>query len=378
MKVLLIAPLPPPVGGVASVTENMVTYLTGHSEGIELSILNTSHGIRSMTSVSLLMRVYTGILNSLKTYFSVLKTIRKEMPDIIHLASSASLALIKDNLIVKAANHSGIPVAAHWHFGRIPALKLSRNWEWRLLMNVIHKSTVSVVIDNKSFGALSEEGIENIVFVPNPLALDVEQRTRESSRRRDQRKQGRIIFVGHIIRNKGVFELVEACSQIPDVLELILIGPYEEEIKRELAELAYKRDQGKWLEFTGQLNKDRVLDHMRESPVLVLPSYTEGFPMVLLEAMAMGCALIATDVGAIPEMMAISGDKPCGICIPPQNTEKLNKAIAALLGDSHMCDIMGERGRESVLKNYTLSKVIKQYRSIWERAIHGRFDYVKT
>jgi glycosyltransferase involved in cell wall biosynthesis len=184
-----------------------------------------------------------------------------------------------------------------------------------------------------------------------------------------KRNINRIVFFGHIIRSKGVYELVEVCSQIKQVEELVLIGPYEEDTKRKLSILANKSDKGVCLKLTGILNKKDVLQQMLLSQIIVLPSYTEGFPNVVLEAMSMGCAVVATNVGAIPEMLALESEKPCGICVPPRNIEMLKAAILTLINDPGKAEIMGNNGKERVLNNYTLEKVISQYKSVWEEAL---------
>jgi glycosyltransferase involved in cell wall biosynthesis len=371
MKLLLIAPLPlpgGPVGGIGSVTENMVQFLKKNPDGIDLVLHNTIHRIRSITSNSLFIRLFTGILNSLKTYFQVIVMIHKNRPDIIHLASSSSFALLKDHLIVKAAYRAKIPIVMHWHFGRIPSLSIKQNWEWKAFIRICRKSTISVVIDKKTYDTLHKTGISNVVYVPNALSADVEQKARELLGKPDQRQPNRLVYVGHVIKNKGVYELVEACSQIPVINDLILIGSYDEKIKNELLKIAYKKDEGKWIKFMGQQTKNEVLGYMFNSPILVLPSYTEGFPMVIIEAMVMGCAIIATDVGAIPDILAINSDKPCGLCIPPQNIEKLKEAVVMLVNDPNLIDLMGKRGLERALGQYNLEHIMNQYKKIWKTA----------
>jgi glycosyltransferase involved in cell wall biosynthesis len=370
MKVLLIAPAPPPVGGIESVTDNLVNFLKTNPDGTNLILYNTTHRYRPVTSQSLAVRLFSGITNALETYFKVIRTIKNERPDIIHFASSSSLALFKDFLIVKAAIRSKIPVVMHWHFGRIPSLQKKSNWEWRLLQKVIRKSTMSIVIDQKSYDSLVNEGFSNVTYVANPLAFDIEKKATDFIVWPNHRQSGRLIYVGHIIKDKGVFELVEACVLIPSVNELILIGPYEETIKKELIKLAKLRSNGNWLRFTGAMPIGQVLDYMLGSPVLVLPSYTEGFPMVIIEAMAMGCAIVATDVGAIPEMLAIETNSACGLCIPPRNIEKLHGAILELTDNPDEIETFGKRGMERVLKNYTIENVFGQYKAVWEKALN--------
>jgi glycosyltransferase involved in cell wall biosynthesis len=372
MKVLLVAPSPPPAGGIQSVTENLLKYIQNNKNGTDIMLYNTTHQFRPMTSQSLFIRIITGILNSLKTYFKVVKHIKKDTPELIHLASSSSLALIKDYLIVNAANQAKIPVVMHWHFGRIPSLKKKNNWEWRLLSRVINKSSMSIVIDQKSYHSLIEAGSYNVACIPNPMAIDIEEIARGILKNPNSRKKGQLIYVGHIIKEKGIFELIEACLPIKEISELVLIGPCQENIKKEIIKLTRTRDEGKWIKFTGELTIKEVISYMKQAPILSLPSYTEGFPMVILEAMAMGCAIIASDVGAIPEMLGIKTPTPCGICIPAKNQIKLKNAINNLINNKTEIKTLGNRAINRVLETYTTEKAYNQYKEIWSRAIKNQ------
>jgi glycosyltransferase involved in cell wall biosynthesis len=263
-------------------------------------------------------------------------------------------------------------VVVHWHFGRIPALAAQNRWEWKLLCNAISKSTRSIVIDNKSLVTLKSAGFSNVLYIPNPVGSDFEQKARELYESGTQKVPGRLIFVGQLIRRKGIYELVEACSRSASTKELILIGPYQKVTENELFEIAKRRNNGDWLNLTGSLSRNAVLEYMQSSPVLVLPSYTEGFPNVVVEAMSVGCAVIATDVGAIPDMLAVTTDSPCGICVPVHNSEELMKAILILIEDPGKTEILGKNGIKRILDNYTLSKIVQQYRSVWrESALEG-------
>lgn len=369
MKLLLISPLPPPAGGIRTVSESLVHFIRNSENGIEVAVCNTNHRFRPETSESKAVRIFSGIQNALETLYKLEKAIRREKPDVIHLASSSSLALIKDFLILKRSRMAKIPVVMHWHFGRIPELKTQQNREWKFLQKMIKASDWSVVIDENSFQTLEREGFKNIACIPNPLGSDVIQKAREIQVNGHVKLQDRVIYVGHIIKSKGVFELVKACSELETVKELICIGKVENQVKKELEKIARIRENGKWLHFTGELKKNEVLEFMAQSEVLALPSYTEGFPMVVLEAMAMGCAVVATDVGAIPQMMAAQSEKPCGICVPPGNTEKLREAIGELVKNPSLCEIYGQRGRKRVLENYTIEKLFNQYKTIWEKVL---------
>lgn len=375
MKLLLVSPLPPPAGGIQTITDTLVSYLRNYYNAIDFSVYDTAHRLRPATSQNLLIRVITGLGNSAKTFFAVQRYIRKEKPDIVHLSSSSSLALIKDLLIVIFANRMNVPIVMHWHFGRIPELVMKDNWEWKLLKMVIKKSTTSIVLDSASYNALHKNGFRNILLIPNPLPLVVERKMSEmiSERQRtgiDHRDHGRIIFVGHIIKEKGAYDLTEACSQIPSVRELVLIGDFENSVHNDLLRIASVRSDGSWLKMTGELSHNQVLDIMCHSSILALPSYTEGFPMVIIEAMAMGCTIIATDVGAIPEMIAISGESACGMCVPVQDVPKLRSVIEALIDDYDKLQSLSKNGIDRIMQNYRTENIIGMYLEAWYKAVY--------
>lgn len=373
IRVLLVMPFSPVSGGIASVSNHIFSFFKSHPGRFELMVCNTSHRYRPSTSRSLIIRMVTGMSNSLAGYFRVKKLIREQFPDVIHLASSSSLSLIKDSLIADAARHAKIPLIIHWHFGRIPELYKKQNWEWKKLLKVVNKSARSIVIDQKSLDTLVAAGCTNVVYIPNPLSLYVEEMACRLLSSPETRQEGRIIFVGNIIPAKGVFDLVKACAQLPAVTELLFVGPYKRNVKNKMIRIAEKRKNGDWLKFQGRLNMGRVLETMSCSPVLVLPSYTEGFPMVVLEAMAMGCAIVATEVGAIPEMLGTETENPCGIGIPPGNIEKLAQAIRMLLENPRMTTEMGTRGVKKVLAAYNADRIVSQYQLNWEMLADNPF-----
>lgn len=369
MKLLLVSPLPPPIGGIASWTVNFLNYYSKNKNNWEIIHQNTAIKFRNITNINLLFRFYSGIRdtkNILTEFKSNLITFR---PDVVHLTSSASLALIKDLLLTRVAKKRKISVIIHFHFGRIPELAMNKNWEWRLLCRVIKQSNTTIVIDEKSFTTLRGSGFNNVVNIPNPISCELEEIAKTNRSIHPKQINGKVIFVGHVISGKGIFELVKACVALTGVKELLIIGPFEDRIKDEIITLAKGRDQGNWLIFKGSLEKAEVLDHLRSASLLALPSYTEGFPNVVIEAMAMGCPVVATNVGAIPDMLDCLSEKPCGICVAPKNVDELKIAMNTLLRDSEKAKVMGENGKNRVLKHYIFSTISKHYEITWDKAL---------
>lgn len=365
LKVLLVSPLPPPVGGIASWTVNVLNYYNQSSkENIELALCDSSNKERRITSRSYFTRIYSGIINSLKTFNKVKKNL-KHNPDVIHLVSSSSYSLLKDLLIIRLARRKNIATVTHWRFGRIPDLATRNNWEYKLLCHVIKKSTHSIVIDSKSFNLLKEKGFTNVLNVPNPIADELGLIAETIFHELKPRIANHLLFVGHVVTQKGIYELVEACKNSDKKIRLTIIGPYEEEVKQRLLTISENSKKGSWLEFLGALDKEEVLKHMKEHPILVLPSYTEGFPNVVLEAMAMGCAVIGTNVGAIPEMLDIGSETPSGICVPHGNTLALEEAINELIERPEIIQEFGRNGIRKVLDYYSMKVIFSKYCEVW-------------
>lgn len=121
---------------------------------------------------------------------------------------------------------------------------------------------------------------------------------------RDPREEISLIFVGRIEKEKGVQELIEAASllaqeRVKFSLKLVGVGPLLNDLRR----LAEERELNN-IEFLGLVsNRDELLRLYETSDVLVFPTYHEGFPRVLLEAMLKSCVVVTTFVGGIPSVM---------------------------------------------------------------------------
>ncbi len=362
LKVLLISPLPPPAGGIASWTVNILDYYNKGEHSIDLLHFNTGGGARRNTDLRLLSRFYYGARGLFKYLNKIKDIINRKNIDLIHITSSASFGLIRDILLLNKIKRTGVKSCIHFRFGRIPTLAKLNNWEWKLLKKTCRSATKVIVIDMKSYNTLREEGFENILYLPNPLSekirLIVENNIVE-------RKNNEILFVGHITKNKGVYELVEACAKITKKIKLKLIGDYEEATYKELKRISLNKGDSNWIKFTGNKEVEYILSSMQKCTIFALPSYTEGFPNVILESMAAAAPIIATDVGAISDMLNIGGDRFCGKSIIPQSVGELFSAIDELLDDKENSLLMGERAKERVLSEYSMEIVFKNLIKIW-------------
>lgn len=362
MKILLASPIGK-AGGIARWTEHILNYYKS-MDGVnscELDFLPMSHkGEKTLNSNNPLLRAIRGFQN----YFCNIAQREKEMMkqaqyDLIHITSSASLSLLKDLYMIQIAHKHGVKALIHFRFGRIQELQQKRNWEWKLLCRVVRCADMVIVIDKLSYNTLRGAGFENVRLLPNPVAPRVLSRIDEV--KPIERAERTLLFVGHGLRTKGIYELVDACRSIPNI-KVKMLGSIEEQTKENLYKYS---DYAEWLDVKGEIPYEKVIEEMCRCDVFVLPTYTEGFPNVILESMACGCAIVTTKVGAIPEMLEEEGGKHYGIMVEPRNVEQLRAAIEKMLSDFEFKSECRANAQQRVNERYNIDSVWKQMVAIW-------------
>lgn len=163
-----------------------------------------------------------------------------------------------------------------------------------------------------------------------------------------------ILFAGRLIREKGVYELAEAFADIagryPD-LDLILAG--EETEKDGLELMLQQQGLRERVTFTGIITHAEIARYMAAADLLVLPTWAEGLPNVVMEAMAAGLPVVATNVGGIPEILI---DGVTGLAVPPRQPARLAEAMLRLLTDRPLRELCRSNGRTLMLKQFDVRK----------------------
>ena len=360
---LLFSPLKP-TGGIAIWTYNMLEYIQKYHIP-NIYHVNASIRFKNAKSRSQYRRLLSGVLDTVVLIYCFGKAIIKHKPNCVHVTTSAGLALYKDLIYLLIASFFKIKVVLHYRFGRIPALAQLRNGEWRRLVLCVKRAAHVIVIDPVSYAALCKEGFEcKVSYVPNPCSPLVEAIARQPV---SEKERGKFVFVGHVVATKGVYELVEAFTQLEENVILEMIGLCNDGVREDLMRIASRKGNGCWLSVVGNKDRDYVLGRMKEAEALVLPSYTEGFPNVVLEAMACGCPVLATNVGAIAEMLSVDSEKDaCGICMHSHEVADVRDVVEQYLRmDEEGKKKIAMNGKKKILEAYTMEKVFPQYERCW-------------
>ncbi len=359
MRVLLISPLGGVVGGISMWTKHIVSHMATLSD-VNITLCDFSRKIAGLTISNPIKKWLSAAYDYIWLTHNAIQKVKNFNGDVVHICTSASFLLIKDILILQAAKKKGLRTCIHFHFGRIPQLANKHGWEWRLLLKVINMADTAIVIDKMSLSTLEDIGYQNVVLIPNPISEEVEKTVENTTAKRIDRL---LLFAGHCIPTKGVFELVSVCKNIPNI-RLRMIGAISDNMRKQLIEIA--GDQDNWLDIKGQVPFKETIREMKSCDVFVLPTYTEGFPNVILESMACGCPIIASSVGAIPEMLEEEEGRHYGILIDPQNEMNLKTAILTLLSNDNLKVECGNNARKRVYARYNIQTVSNQLIKTWQ------------
>ena len=353
ISLVLVSPCPPPVGGMTHWTE-LITSALRNRDDLEMTLVDSSLGIPA------------GQRTMAQKIFGMLGVVRRGLAAIgptycegkvLHICTSGGYGFLRDYLLAMYAKKRGVPSCVHMHFGRIPDILQSRSVESLLLKKVLSVSNVIVTMDQGSFDALNQSSLaRNVVNVPNPIAIE----------RFDEPacKEESAIFVGHVYKAKGVEVLLEAWRSFQvdhPSWNLDIVGPIEDGYKKQLR----CASEGLSVAFLGEMSHDAVLDRISRASILVLPSFSEGFPNVILEAMSRKTVAIGSPVGAISEML----DNDKRLLVPCGAHSLLAEAMSYIADNPQEALLIGEQLYSRTVQLYSVDSVVEKLLGIWEKLL---------
>jgi glycosyltransferase involved in cell wall biosynthesis len=171
-------------------------------------------------------------------------------------------------------------------------------------------------------------------------------------------------YIGRLSAEKGILNFVQALPEIlSDRKDLHVIICGEGQLKESvMASILTERLQN-LVEFPGWISHDDLPRYMNNLQLLVIPSYTEAGPIIMIEAMACGTPVLATPVGEVPETIR---DGETGFIMENNSPECIAANVIRALSSPDL-DKIAYNGRRFVIKNYTFEKNVEQWRRIMEK-----------
>ncbi|MDW8215511.1 MAG: glycosyltransferase family 4 protein [Roseiflexaceae bacterium] len=373
MRILTLNYEYPPLGGGASpVTRALCEHLA--AAGHEVDVVTM--GYQRLPRVEMAGRVRVIRVPALRR-----SMVRAETPELLSYVISAlppTLALtrrwrydvvhahfiVPTGILAAAVRRiSGLPLVITAHGSDVPGYNPDRFIRGHRLIapvwRVVARSANAIVSPSRYLRTLIRRvcdlPVEVIPYGFDPSPRRCGERSAEPAEARERR----ILFVSRLFPRKGAQYLLEALAELPlDGWEVTIAGdgPMLEELKAQAQRLGVPVD------WRGFITGEPLEELYATSAIFVFPSTNDNFPVVLLEALAGGCAVITTNVSGMPEVV---GD--AGILVPPQDVPALRAAIRRLMHDDDLRTDLSVRARARIAY-FAWEDVIRRYLEVYRRA----------
>jgi colanic acid/amylovoran biosynthesis glycosyltransferase len=229
----------------------------------------------------------------------------------------------------------------------------------KLIFKLASHIIVLTEIQKKSIAAFCEEN--EITVIPNMIDTSLFPKHKQNNNGKIS-----ILYMSKIEYQKGAFDVVEAISQVAKYhnhINFIFAGDGPDLKKLKL--VCCENGCEEFIKFLGHLTDQRKIDFLSNGDIFLFPSYyQEGMPYALLEAMAAGLPVIATNTGGIPEI--ISHNKNC-LLIPPGQPDQLADAIFYLLKHPRKRKSFGAMNRQKAVSKFDINIVCDKFNHIYEK-----------
>jgi glycosyltransferase involved in cell wall biosynthesis len=349
----------------------LVKGTEGQTEG-DMMYLAESKGVKPVIIPELGREI--GFKNDLVAFYKLYKLIKSEKPDIVHThtAKAGTLGRI-------AAWLADVPVILHTFHGHVLAGYFGKlkTLVFILIEKILARiSTRIITLSNELKKELIEIGIaREKKFEVIPLGLELRPFMEggffgEFKKELELSEDTVLIgIVGRLVPIKGHKYFLEAAKIINQgsgvrgqELRFVIIG--DGELRKELEDYTKKLGIANDVVFTGfRRDLPKIYSDL---DIVVLSSINEGTPVSIIEAMASGKPVIATNVGGVSSLVENNIN---GFLINPQDVQALSDAIIKLLNDSDLRQKMGREGRSSVFPRYDISQLVKRVDLLYTQMI---------
>ena len=367
--ILLVGPIPPPLGGIPKYVSDLYnsSYL---KERFDVQLFNTaipqnvrrfekrnersyfsflSDGV--MPGFRLLFYVFT-------TFFSFARFLLIKKPGVVQVFTSSFWGFWRSCMYIFIAKLFRAKVIFHL-LNAVDVFWGESSRLSRLLIKfVLNKSDVLLVQSDgiKNF----VEGISATPVVAIYNGVDIWKYDKSPSRKYFSNGKVQVLFLGGLSKNKGVFDIIQAAGRINNNnIYYVFVGAGD---IRKFEEYARNNGVDKQVRFTGKISdkeKDAILIR---SDIFLLPSYAEGQPLSILEAMSAGLPIISSTVGSIPEVVI---DGVNGFLLEPGDINKLAEKISILVEDPILRKKISEHNYSQARKLYNINRVFHEMGEVY-------------
>ncbi|MCS6803960.1 MAG: glycosyltransferase family 4 protein [Acidobacteriota bacterium] len=329
------------VGGIATMIQTILTSSLTEEFAIE--------HIPSVVDGSKRQKWWT-VTQALARFIARLATRRVALV-YVHIGGDKSI--YRKSAFIWLATLFGRKLLLHIHGGNTARYYYQQNWLCRWYLRATLRRgdrlvVVSEALQRELSGYLPEKEF-HLLRNAVPVPASGQAAPRDGS--------VRVLYLGHFLKLKGIYDLVNAipriCAAVPKA-KFLLCGLHEIEQVRDLCQ---QRGVMSAIELLGPVPFEQRWDVLRRADIFVLPSYEEGLPVTVLEAMAVGLPVVTTPVGGIPQVVE---DGVGGFFIKPGDVDALVTRVIQLTRDATLRQRMGQANRARIAQEFDVGAYIEK------------------
>jgi glycosyltransferase involved in cell wall biosynthesis len=361
IRVLMIGPAPRLYGGISAVAGAILD--SDLASRCDLTYL--AEGTRQGPLIKL--------RSALSALARLIKLLARRQVDLLHLHVGGGSSFYRHMSYLALGHLARTPVLLHWHVpgaGEAQDAGLAGGPRRRLARWAINHAARVLVLSPawaEALAALSGQphASQRIVVLPNPVDCDLLRPPDDPA----QRRPDTVLFLGDFSRRKGVRDLLAAAPGVlqrhPAARFIIAGGAPPANVAAQAQPL------GEAVCFPGFVRGADKLRWLQEATLLALPSYAEGLPMAVLEAMATGLPVVTTPVGGVPDFFS---DGVNGLLTPPGDVPALVGALTRLLADADARQAMGQHNRQQALEQFAVAQYVQRLLGVYHEVVGGQVD----
>jgi glycosyltransferase involved in cell wall biosynthesis len=260
-----------------------------------------------------------------------------------------------------AARAAGVPavIATQHLYGELGSAR--RRAKQRLVSRLVDRYIAVSRGMAEEMGA-AVAGPRRVVVVHNAIETAAFRRPGPDGSESGAEERPVVLALARLHRRKGIDHLLEAAARLPGA-DFLIAGDGPE--RAALEEQAARLGLGDRVRFLG--TRTDVAELLRMSSIFVLPSLAEGLPVSVIEAMAAGRAVVATDIPGTNEIVV---DGETGLLVPPGDPHALTGALGRLLDDAALRREMGSAGRERVERDFSAAAMVRRIEALYDEVLH--------
>lgn len=310
---------------------------------------------------------FTKLLKGICGYIHFAKVLLFNRPDLVHIHSSFGPSFYRKLPFIYMASWAKIPIINHIHGADFDEFYVNASKRKKSrIKKVYNKCTKLIALSDEWKERLSQIVPENkIKVIENYSVLHEDALTERLARKSNHT----VLFLGEIGKRKGCYDIpavvANVVKDVPDV-KFVLAGASNTEDERAVKTLVKEYDVAEHVLFPGWVRGEKKDQLLRDADVFFLPSYNEGMPMSVLDAMGYGLPIVSTNVGGIPKIVH---DGENGMCIDAGDVESMSEEIISLLSNEHKRKKTAKASMDIVKNGYSLTKHLILLEKVYEEEI---------